>query len=76
MSQWLCDLISREATEVAAQFLRFGLIQLVSDKDQDDNSAVIFAIQDSTVGGNPSIVVRCCFFVLSIYHNGASTGYW
>ncbi|KAG6332123.1 hypothetical protein ID866_6968 [Astraeus odoratus] len=44
--EWLCDFTSvvgrEEAAEMAAQFVRFGLITLVSDKRKNNDSAIIF----------------------------------
>ena len=51
--EWLCDFTSivgrDEAAEMAAHFVRFGLIALLSDKRKGTDSAVIF-----TVRGNPN----------------------
>ncbi|CAL1702085.1 unnamed protein product [Somion occarium] len=44
--EWLCDFTSvigrEEAAEMAAQFVRYGLITLVSDKRKNNDSAIIF----------------------------------
>ncbi|KAG6914106.1 hypothetical protein DXG01_002406 [Tephrocybe rancida] len=54
--EWLCDFTSvvgrEEAAEMAAQFVRFGLITLVSDKRKNNDSAIIFTVRGSTPGGN------------------------
>jgi len=51
--EWLCDFTSvvgrEEAAEMAAQFVRFGLITLVSDKRKTSESAIVF-----TIRGTPS----------------------
>jgi hypothetical protein len=54
--EWLCDFTSvvgrEEAAEMAAQFVRFGLITLVSDKRKSNDSAIIFTVRGSASGGN------------------------
>ncbi|KAG6850166.1 hypothetical protein H0H93_000293 [Arthromyces matolae] len=54
--EWLCDFTSvvgrEEAAEMAAQFVRFGLITLVSDKRKGNDSAIIFTVRGSAPGGN------------------------
>jgi len=64
--EWLCDFTSvvgrEEAAEMAAQFVRFGLIILVSDKRKNNDSAIIFTVRGSAPGGNSPVSVR-----LSIY---------
>lgn len=54
--EWLCDFTSvvgrEEAAEMAAQFVRFGLIALVSDKRKNNDSAIIFTVRGSSPGGN------------------------
>ncbi|KAK0206117.1 regulator of G protein signaling domain-containing protein [Desarmillaria ectypa] len=54
--EWLCDFTSvvgrEEAAEMAAQFVRFGLITLVSDKRKNNDSAIIFTVRGSAPGGN------------------------
>lgn len=59
--EWLCDLTSvigrEEAAEMAAQFVRFGLIQLVSDKRKNNDSAIIFTVRGAAGGANSSISV-------------------
>jgi len=65
--EWLCDFTSvvgrEEAAEMAAQFVRFGLITLVSDKRKNNDSAIIFTVRGSAPGGNSPVSVR-----LSICH--------
>ncbi|KAF8529272.1 regulator of G protein signaling domain-containing protein [Hysterangium stoloniferum] len=50
--EWLCDFTSivgrDEAAEMAAHFVRFGLISLVSDKRKGTDSAVIFTVRGTT----------------------------
>ncbi|KAJ8590757.1 hypothetical protein M405DRAFT_861095 [Rhizopogon salebrosus TDB-379] len=57
--EWLCDFTSvvgrEEAAEMAAQFVRFGLIKLVSDKRKNNDSAIIFTVRGSTPGGNSPV---------------------
>lgn len=57
--EWLCDFTSvigrEEAAEMAAQFVRFGLITLVSDKRKNNDSAIIFTVRGAAGGGNSSI---------------------
>ncbi|KAF8900026.1 regulator of G protein signaling domain-containing protein [Mucidula mucida] len=57
--EWLCDFTSvvgrEEAAEMAAQFVRFGLISLVSDKRKNNDSAIIFTVRGSTPGGNSPV---------------------
>ena len=57
--EWLCDFTSvvgrEEAAEMAAQFVRFGLITLVSDKRKNNDSAIIFTVRGSAPGGNSPI---------------------
>lgn len=52
--EWLCDFTSivgrDEAAEMGAHFVRFGLIQLVSDKRKTTDAAVIFTVRGT--GGN------------------------
>lgn len=63
--EWLCDFTSifgrEEAAEMAAQFVRFGLIILVSDKRKNNDSAIISAVRGSAGGGNSSISVSFAF---------------
>ncbi|KAF5363852.1 hypothetical protein D9756_000592 [Leucocoprinus leucothites] len=53
--EWLCDFTSvvgrEEAAEMAAQFVRFGLITLVSDKRKNTDSAIIFTVRGSSSSG-------------------------
>ena len=64
--EWLCDFTSvvgrEEAAEMAAQFVRFGLITLVSDKRKNNDSAIIFTVRGSTLGGNSLVSVSLTFF--------------
>ncbi|KAH8830548.1 regulator of G protein signaling domain-containing protein [Flagelloscypha sp. PMI_526] len=57
--EWLCDFTSvvgrEEAAEMAAQFVRFGLITLVSDKRKNNDSAIIFTVRGSAPSGNSTI---------------------
>jgi len=66
--EWLCDFTSvvgrEEAAEMAAQFVRFGLITLVSDKRKNNDSAIIFTVRGSTPGGNSLVSVSLPFFCL------------
>ena len=59
--EWLCDFTSvvgrEEAAEMAAQFVRFGLIVLVSDKRKNNDSAIIFTVRGSAPGGNSPVSV-------------------
>ena len=59
--EWLCDFTSvvgrEEAAEMAAQFVRFGLITLVSDKRKNNDSAIIFTVRGSSPGGNSVVSV-------------------
>ena len=60
--EWLCDFTSvigrEEAAEMCAQFVRFGLISLVSDKRKNNDSAIIFTVRGAAGGANSSISVR------------------
>lgn len=64
--EWLCDFTSvvgrEEAAEMAAQFVRFGLITLVSDKRKNNDSAIIFTVRGSAPGGNSPVSVRASHF--------------
>jgi hypothetical protein len=64
--EWLCDFTSvvgrEEAAEMAAQFVRFGLISLVSDKRKNNDSAIIFTVRGSAPGGNSVVSVRKRFY--------------
>ncbi|KAJ3550638.1 hypothetical protein NMY22_g356 [Coprinellus aureogranulatus] len=57
--EWLCDFTSvvgrEEAAEMAAQFVRFGLIALVSDRRKNNDSAIIFTVRGSAPGGNSPV---------------------
>lgn len=59
--EWLCDFTSvigrEEAAEMAAQFVRYGLITLVSDKRRNNDSAIIFTVRGAAGGPNSSIQV-------------------
>lgn len=54
--EWLCDFTSvvgrEEAAEMAAQFVRFGFITLVSDKRKNNDSAIIFTVRGAAPSGN------------------------
>ncbi|KAI0698872.1 regulator of G protein signaling domain-containing protein [Cytidiella melzeri] len=57
--EWLCDFTSvigrEEAAEMAAQFVRYGLITLVSDKRRNNDSAIIFTVRGAPGGPNSTI---------------------
>ncbi|KAH9950099.1 regulator of G protein signaling [Amylocystis lapponica] len=57
--EWLCDFTSvigrEEAAEMAAQFVRFGLITLVSDKRKNNDSAIIFTVRGAAGAANSTI---------------------
>jgi hypothetical protein len=59
--EWLCDFVSvvdrEEAAEIAAQFVRFGLITFVSDKQKNNESAFIVTVRGSVPGGNSTVTV-------------------
>lgn len=59
--EWLCDFTSivgrDEAAEMAAHFVRFGLISLVSDKRKGNDSAIIFTVRGSAPPGNSPVAV-------------------
>ena len=63
--EWLCDFTSvvgrEEAAEMAAQFVRFSLITLVSDKRKNNDSAIIFTVRGSAPGGNSLVSVGITF---------------
>lgn len=72
--QWLCDhtIISspREAAEVAAHFVRFGLLVLVSDKDKvaKGDTVSTFVVHGPTQRGDPFVTVsHRSFHVLDIF---------
>jgi GTPase-activating protein SST2 len=75
--EWLCDFTSvvgrEEAAEMAAQFVRFGLITLMSDKRKNNDSAIIFTVRGSTPGGNSPITVCGFFPLLSIIFEKLTT---
>lgn len=54
--EWLCDFTSivgrEEAAEMAAQFVRFGLVTLVSDKRKNNDSGIVYTVRNSTPGSN------------------------
>ena len=54
--EWLCDFTSvigrEEAAEMAAQFVRLGLITLISDKRKNNDSAIIFTVHGSASTGS------------------------
>ena len=64
--EWLCDFTSvvgrEEAAEMAAQFVRFGLITLVSDKRKANEAAIIFTVRGSAPGGNSPVSVSYNYF--------------
>lgn len=64
--EWLCDFTSvvgrEEAAEMAAHFVRFGLITLVSDKRKNNDSAIIFTVRGSAPGGNSPVQVCLAVF--------------
>ncbi|KAI0079732.1 regulator of G protein signaling [Panus rudis PR-1116 ss-1] len=57
--EWLCDFTSvigrEEAAEMAAHFVRYGLITLVSDKRKNNDSAIIFTVRGAAGGPNSTI---------------------
>lgn len=69
--EWLCDFTSivgrDEAAEMAAHFVRFGLISLVSDKRKGNDSAIIFTVRGSAPPGNSPVAVSFSFFGASIH---------
>jgi hypothetical protein len=83
--EWLCDFTSvvgrEEAAEMAAQFVRFGLISLVSDKRKNDDAAIIFTVRGSVPGGNSSVSqqgeFRCTTkAIYKITDEGRRLAYW
>ena len=71
--EWLCDFTSvvgrEEAAEMAAQFVRFGLITLVSDKRKNNDSTIIFTVRGSAPGEIRWLAcVDYVRFVLIPYH--------
>ncbi|KAM6495677.1 Regulator of G protein signaling domain containing protein [Amanita muscaria] len=62
--EWLCDFTSivgrEEAAEMAAQFVRFGLVSLVHDKRKNNDSGIVYTVRNSTPGSNlPQGEFRC-----------------
>lgn len=59
--EWLCDFTSivgrDEAAEMAAHFVRFNLISLVSDKRKGNDSAIIFTVRGNAPGTNTPVTV-------------------
>ncbi|KAI0052563.1 regulator of G protein signaling [Auriscalpium vulgare] len=83
--EWLCDFTSvvgrEEAAEMAAQFVRFGLIVLVSDKRKNNDSAIIFTVRGSAPGGNSPVMqtgeFRCTAkAIYKITEEGIRTARW
>jgi DNA-binding PadR family transcriptional regulator len=83
--EWLCDFTSvvgrEEAAEMAAQFVRFGLITLVSDKRKNNDSAIIFTVRGSAPGGNSPVSqtgeFRCTAkAIYKITEEGVRTARW
>ncbi|THH21047.1 hypothetical protein EW146_g426 [Bondarzewia mesenterica] len=83
--EWLCDYTSvvgrEEAAEMAAQFVRFGLITLVSDKRKNNDSAIIFTVRGSAPGGNSPVTqtgeFRCTGkAIYKISDEGIRTARW
>jgi DNA-binding PadR family transcriptional regulator len=60
--EWLCDFTSivgrDEAAEMAAHFVRFGLITLLSDKRKSSDSAVIFTVRGTVTGPNSAVAAQ------------------
>ena len=60
--EWLCDFTSivgrDEAAEMAAHFVRFGLITLLSDKRKVSDSAVIFTVRGTATGPNSAVATQ------------------
>lgn len=60
--EWLCDFTSivgrDEAAEMAAHFVRFGLIVLLSDKRKTSDSAVIFTVRGTASGPNAAAAAQ------------------
>jgi len=83
--EWLCDFTSvvgrEEAAEMAAQFVRFGLITLVSDKRKNNDSAIIFTVRGSAPGGNSVVSqhgeFRCTAkAIYKITDEGRNVAFW
>jgi hypothetical protein len=72
--EWLCDFTSvvgrEEAAEMAAQFVRFGFIALVSDKRKNNDSAIIFTVRGSAPAGNSTITVRSDIYSIIVHIYG------
>ena len=68
--EWLCDFTSvigrEEAAEMAAQFVRYGLIALVSDKRRNNDSAIIFTVRGAAGGPNSPIQVSSLCIALRV----------
>ncbi|KAF7964524.1 hypothetical protein HWV62_6162 [Athelia sp. TMB] len=83
--EWLCDFTSvvgrEEAAEMAAQFVRFGLIELVSDKRKNNDSAIIFTVRGSAPTGDATVAqhgeFRCTAkAIYKITDHGKTTAQW
>ncbi|KAF5321704.1 hypothetical protein D9619_001069 [Psilocybe cf. subviscida] len=83
--EWICDFTSvvgrEEAAEMAAHFVRFGLITLVSDKRKNNDSAIIFTVRGSAPGGNSPVTqqgeFRCTAkAVYRITEEGRRVAHW
>ncbi|KAF9468855.1 regulator of G protein signaling domain-containing protein [Collybia nuda] len=83
--EWLCDFTSvvgrEEAAEMAAQFVRFGLITLVSDKRKNNDSAIIFTVRGAAPGGNSPVTqhgeFRCTAkAIYKITEEGSRLAHW
>lgn len=78
--EWLCDFTSvvgrEEAAEMAAQFVRFGLIALVSDKRKNNDSAIIFTVRGSAPGGNSPVSVRLPLYSQRLLSNQYLSATW
>ncbi|KAF8973293.1 regulator of G protein signaling domain-containing protein [Flammula alnicola] len=65
MIKWLCDCTvihsPVEAAEIAAHFVRFGLIALLSDKAKKNDFVQIFTISGSTPRGNSLVTSEAQF---------------
>lgn len=68
--EWLCDFTSivgrEEAAEMAAQFVRFGLITLVSDKRKNDDSVTTFIAPRGSASDSP-LIVSGVFLLLYLF---------
>ncbi|KAI0293750.1 regulator of G protein signaling [Russula brevipes] len=83
--EWLCDFVSvvdrEEAAEIAAQFVRFGLITFVSDKQKNNDSAFIVTVRGSVPGGSSTVTktgeFRCTSkAIYKITEEGIRTARW